>query len=123
MLSSNGSRSGGTIMLAIFWLVLLVLLPFSARALAADPLYINILVKDPSNLVKGKIQETIGGSRLPGPLKRLASFAGSALAPKVATSSMVAKTMSKTMPKKMTKKMKENGLTVNVESIFQKGMT
>jgi hypothetical protein len=109
-------------MLAIFWLALL--LPFSARALTGvDPLYINILVKDPSDLVKEKVQETISGSRLPGPLKGLASLGGSALASKVATSSMVAKNMGKKMPKKMTKNMKENGLTVNVESIFQEGTT
>jgi hypothetical protein len=102
----------------LLWLTLL--LPFSARAFA-QPIYIHILVKDPSQVVKGKVKETIGGAPLPGPLKRLATFGASALASKVATPSLVAKKMSGKMPSKMTNKMKENGLTVKVEPVFREG--
>ena len=78
-------------------------------------------MKDPSHVVKGKVQETIRGSRLPGPLKRIAKFGASALATRVATPSRVAQKMCTKMPKKMMNRMKGNGLDVHVEPIFREG--
>jgi hypothetical protein len=114
----SGSRRLGMTMLAVAWLALL--LPLSARAFA-EPIYINVLVEDPSQVIKGSVEETIGNTWLPGPLKRLATFSASTLASFVATPSFVAKRMYEKMPSKMTDKMKGNGLTVKVEPVFQEG--
>jgi uncharacterized cupredoxin-like copper-binding protein len=104
----------------LLWLALL--LPAVSTAFAqSSPIYINILVKDPSAVVKGKVQETVGGSKLPGPLKRVMTSAASSLASKAATPSRIAEKMSGKMPKKMTEKMKGNGLDVKVEPIFREG--
>ena len=101
------------------WLALL--LPVLCTSLAQEPIYINVLVEDPSCIVQGKVEETIGGTKLPGPLKRLATFGASALATKVATPSKVASKMVGKMPGKMTEKMKGNGLDVKVEPMFREG--
>jgi hypothetical protein len=102
------------------WLALL--LPVLSTGFAqSSPIYINILVRDPSSVVKGKVAETVRGSKLPGPLKRLVTFGASALASKAATPSRIAKKMSNKMPKKMTQKMKGNGLDVKVKPIFREG--
>jgi hypothetical protein len=115
---SSCARHSGLTMLAIVWFMLLF--PFSSARAFASPLYINIVVVDPSNVIEGMATEKIGALPLPGPLKRLANFGASKLAPKVSPST-VAKMMSSKLPKKMTAKMKENGLTVSVEKDFQEG--
>jgi hypothetical protein len=114
----SGSHRSGVTMLAVAWLALL--LPFGARAFA-EPIYINVIVKDPSQVIKGSVEETIGDTKLPGPLKRLVTFSASTLASLVATPSFAAKRMYDKMPSKMTDKMKGNGLTVKVEPFFQEG--
>jgi uncharacterized protein YhdP len=84
-------------------------------------IYLNIVVKDPSGAIQGKVDVAVEKSSLPNPLKKAAAKVGGKIATTMATPTVVAKQMSEKLPVDMPVKMKGKGMTVVVETVNLEG--